>query len=77
MPCFDPEFTEETYQDRISATKEGVEKIEGIIEAFAGGLSLQLNETHSQNEDSFLYQMISPNIINLQKYFLISFLMKM
>lgn len=49
MPCFDPEFTEETYQDRISATKEGVEKIEGIIEAFAGGLSLQLNETHSQN----------------------------
>lgn len=49
LPCFDSTFTPSSYEQKASVVREGMDKLEQIIEAFAGGLSLQLNETYSQH----------------------------
>ena len=47
--CLTPEFSIDLYATKVNGIKQGVDQVEKIIEAFAGGLSIQLNETYTQS----------------------------
>ena len=42
------------YQMKVDQVKMGLQKVEGIIDGFAGGLSMQLNDTLMNFVDKLL-----------------------
>ena len=48
-PCFKPDFDLDDYREQVDRIKSGSNQLEEIIDAFAGGLTKQLNDTITQN----------------------------